>query len=92
MSATGEFGPAPAGVDLGENQHVQMLGAVISLMVIGTLAVILRIYTRAKSSQTNFGLDDYLIFVSLVCFNLGKRPGNIADLALSALPTAQEYV
>ncbi|KAJ5342621.1 hypothetical protein N7541_011745 [Penicillium brevicompactum] len=70
MSATGDFGPAPAGVDLRENQQVQMLGAVISLMVIGTLAVILRIYTRAKSSQTNFGLDDYLIFASL-CFAYG---------------------
>lgn len=73
MSATGDFGPAPADLDLRENQQVQMLGAVISLMVIGTLAVILRIYTRAKSSQTNFGLDDYLIFASLVCLILGTR-------------------
>jgi hypothetical protein len=66
MKATGDFGPVPAGVDISENQQTQMLGAVISLMIIGTLAVILRIYTRAKSSQTSFGLDDFLIFASLV--------------------------
>lgn len=70
MKATGDFGPAPAGVDLAENQQPQMLGAVITLMIIGTLAVILRIYTRAKSSQTNFGLDDFLIFASLVSLYL----------------------
>ncbi|KAJ5973081.1 uncharacterized protein N7479_002999 [Penicillium vulpinum] len=65
MQATGDFGPAPVGVDLAENQQSQMLGAVITLMTIGTLAVLLRVYTRAKTSQTNFGLDDFLIFAAL---------------------------
>ncbi|OQE81609.1 hypothetical protein PENNAL_c0040G02285 [Penicillium nalgiovense] len=62
----GNFGPVPPGViDLAENQQTQMLGAVITLMVVGTLAVLLRVYTRAKTSQTNFGLDDFLIFAAL---------------------------
>ncbi|KAJ5753401.1 uncharacterized protein N7511_007554 [Penicillium nucicola] len=66
MIATGNFGPAPPGIDISENQQARMLGAVVSLMIIGTLAVILRLYTRAKTSQTNFGLDDFLILVSLL--------------------------
>ncbi|KAJ5437631.1 hypothetical protein N7445_006175 [Penicillium cf. griseofulvum] len=65
MKATGDFGPAPPGIDLAENQQAQMLGAVITLMIIGTLAVLLRVYTRAKTSQTQFGLDDFLIFAAL---------------------------
>ncbi|CAG7954384.1 unnamed protein product [Penicillium olsonii] len=67
MLVSGDFGPAPAGFDLAENQQAQMLGAAISVMVIGALAVMLRIYTRVKNSHTNFGLDDYLIFASLCC-------------------------
>jgi hypothetical protein len=43
MKATGDFGPAPPGIDLTENQQARMLGAVITLMIIGTLAVVLRI-------------------------------------------------
>lgn len=66
MEATGDFGPVPPGIDLAVNHQTQMLGAVITLMIIGTLAVILRVYTRAKTSQTNFGLDDLLIFAALV--------------------------
>ncbi|KAJ5519453.1 hypothetical protein N7453_001875 [Penicillium expansum] len=66
METTGDFGPVPPGIDLAENQQTQMLGAVITLMIIGTLAVLLRVYTRAKTSQTSFGLDDFLIFTALL--------------------------
>jgi hypothetical protein len=66
MKATEGFGPAPPGIDLAENQQDRMLGAVITLMIIGTLAVLLRIFTRVKTSQTNLGLDDFLILVALV--------------------------
>ncbi|CAI7675577.1 unnamed protein product [Penicillium discolor] len=65
MEVTGDFGPVPPGIDLAVNQQTQMLGAVITLMIIGTLAVILRVYTRAKTSQTSFGLDDFLILAAL---------------------------
>lgn len=70
MEATGDFGPVPPGIDLAMNQQTQMLAAVISLMIIGTLAVILRVYTRAKTSQTNFGLDDFLILAALVSVHI----------------------
>ncbi|CAL5869863.1 uncharacterized protein PFLUO_LOCUS4094 [Penicillium psychrofluorescens] len=66
MSATGDFGPAPLGVNLADNQNSEMLGAVVTLMIVGTLAVILRIYTRTSASQAYFGIDDYLVFAALV--------------------------
>ncbi|KGO73924.1 hypothetical protein PITC_016800 [Penicillium italicum] len=66
MEATGDFGPVPPGIDLAENQQTQMLSAVITVMIIGTLAVLLRIYTRAKTSKTTFGLDDFLVFAALL--------------------------
>jgi hypothetical protein len=66
MLATGDFGPAPPGVNLADNQTSEMLGAVITLMIVGTLAVILRIYTRTSASQADFGIDDYLVFIALV--------------------------
>ncbi|KAJ5081861.1 hypothetical protein NUU61_010125 [Penicillium alfredii] len=65
MSAPGDFGPSPPGVDLSENQKSQMLGAVIALMVVGPLAVLLRVYTRLKTSQAQFGLDDCFISAAL---------------------------
>lgn len=65
MSATGDFGPAPPGVDLSENQNGQMIGGVVTLMVLGALAVALRVYARFKS-KIDFAADDYLIFVALV--------------------------
>ncbi|KAJ5780137.1 hypothetical protein N7457_005297 [Penicillium paradoxum] len=65
MSIPGDSGYPPRGVNLAENQTPEMLGAAITLMVIGTLAVLLRIYIRVKTSQTNFGLDDLLIFAAL---------------------------
>ncbi|OQD81577.1 hypothetical protein PENANT_c026G08159 [Penicillium antarcticum] len=79
MKATGDFGPTPSGIDLAENQQARMLGAVITLMIIGTLAVVLRVYTRSKSSQTKFGLDDFLRLVAL-CFAYGTAACVIISL------------
>ncbi|KAL2003541.1 hypothetical protein VTN02DRAFT_3431 [Thermoascus thermophilus] len=65
MSASGDFGPAPPGVDLSQNQDANILGAVITLMIIGVVAVVLRVLARMKTKDVNFALDDYLIFVAL---------------------------
>ncbi|QQK45155.1 integral membrane pth11 [Penicillium digitatum] len=65
MEATGDFGPAPSGIDLAENQQTQMLSAVITLMIVGTVAVLWRMGIRTKTSPTNFGLDDFLICAAL---------------------------
>lgn len=66
MSVSGDFGPAPPGLDLSENQNGDMLGGVITLMVLGTLSVLLRIYARLVTKDFSFALDDYLIFAALV--------------------------
>ncbi|KAL1966347.1 hypothetical protein VTN77DRAFT_4489 [Rasamsonia byssochlamydoides] len=65
MSASGDFGPAPPGVDLAENQNAEILGAVTTLMIIGTGAVALRVLARMKTKNVGFAIDDYLIFCAL---------------------------
>ncbi|KAJ5162534.1 hypothetical protein N7492_007926 [Penicillium capsulatum] len=64
MSASGDFGPAPPGVDLSEDQNGQMIGGVVTLMVLGLLSVALRMYARLKTKM-GFAVDDYLIFAGL---------------------------
>lgn len=66
MSATGVFGPAPPGIDLSKTQNGSIVRAVVSLMVIGTLAVILRLASRVMSKKRKLAIDDYLIVVGLV--------------------------
>ncbi|EIT73050.1 hypothetical protein AO1008_08619 [Aspergillus oryzae 100-8] len=66
MSASGDFGPAPPGVNLSENQNGSMLGAVITLIILGTLSVVLRIYARTEFKKFRFSIDDYLSFAALL--------------------------
>jgi len=66
MSASGDFGPAPPGVNLTENQNGQIFGAVITLMVIGTVAVIMRFVARSTPNSISLASDDYLIVAALV--------------------------
>lgn len=70
MSASGDFGPAPPGVDLSQNQNANMLGAVITLMTVGIVSVALRVLARIKTKDINFAIDDYLIFAALVSLHL----------------------
>jgi len=65
-SGTGEFGPAPPGIDLTENQNGLTYGAVITLMVIGTVSVGLRFFARMKPGQMQLALDDWLITAALL--------------------------
>ncbi|KAJ9650081.1 hypothetical protein H2201_009320, partial [Coniosporium apollinis] len=65
MSASGDFGPAPPGVDLSENQNGMILGGVITLTIIGTAAVALRVVARMKAKDFEFFVDDYLIIGAL---------------------------
>lgn len=92
MRVNGDFGPSTPGMDLTEHQTPGMLGAVIALMIIGTLAVILRIYIRVRTSQTNFGLDDLLIFAALVSLSCRVYLVRAVNLSSSSLPTAPVYV
>ena len=69
MSNSGVFGPTPEGVDLSETQNVAVSSAVISLMVIATIFVLLRVAARAMQKGVTMALavDDYCIAVGLVC-------------------------
>ncbi|KAJ5467281.1 hypothetical protein N7475_005033 [Penicillium sp. IBT 31633x] len=65
--ATGDFGPAPPGVDLAKNQTGDLLGAVIPVAVFGTIAVVLRLVASMKNQETRkLAVDDYLIVAALL--------------------------
>ncbi|OAG33888.1 hypothetical protein AYO21_12004 [Fonsecaea monophora] len=68
MSASGAFGPAPPGIDLSETKNGAVIRAVVSLMVIGTLAVMLRFVSQLMREKGKFSWDDYLIIPALVSF------------------------
>jgi hypothetical protein len=65
MSASGDWGPAPEGIDLTEQQDGEILRPVIALITMGIMAVAIRFVARFKSG-TKIAIDDYLILVALV--------------------------
>jgi len=69
MSSSGVFGPPPPGVDLSETQNGSIVKAVVSLMVIGTAAVVLRLIARTKQKGVSMAIDDYLVILGLVCID-----------------------
>lgn len=71
MSASGDWGPAPLGVDLNETQTAKILSPVIAFMVLGVLAVVGRLVSRLKSGS-RIAIDDYLVVVSLVSSKTGS--------------------
>ncbi|EXJ70398.1 uncharacterized protein A1O5_06466 [Cladophialophora psammophila CBS 110553] len=66
MSASGAFGPAPPGIDLSETKNGAIIRAVVSLMVIGTLTVMLRFVSQLMREKGRFSWDDYLILPALL--------------------------
>ncbi|KAH7174119.1 uncharacterized protein B0J16DRAFT_375044 [Fusarium flagelliforme] len=66
MSASGDWGPAPEGIDLTEQQDGEILRPVIALMTMGIMAVAIRFVARFKSG-TKIAIDDYLILLALPC-------------------------
>lgn len=73
MSATGDFGPAPPGVNLAENQNAYMLVPVSIVAVIGTTAAALRLALRFKT-ETGLGIDDYFIIPAIVRASFPRPP------------------
>jgi len=65
MSASGNWGPAPEGIDLTEQQDGEILRPVIALMTMGIMAVAIRFVARFKAG-TKISIDDYLILLALV--------------------------
>jgi hypothetical protein len=66
MSASGDWGPAPPGVDLTENQNADIIGSVVAIMVLGLCAVVLRVFTRLSRTGPGLAEDDYVILFAAV--------------------------
>ncbi|KAH8804479.1 hypothetical protein F5884DRAFT_407489 [Xylogone sp. PMI_703] len=66
MSASGVFGPAPPGVDLSENRNASLRAAVITLMVIGTVFVVLRFIARSWQKGLSIEIDDIFCAIGLL--------------------------
>lgn len=64
--SSGVFGLTPDGIDLNETQSTAILSAVISLMVIATIFVVLRVVMRTIQKGTVLAVDDYCIEMGLV--------------------------
>lgn len=65
MSSSGDWGPAPPGVDLSESQSGEILRASVALMVLGICAVSARLWARVIAGA-GLALDDYFIIAALV--------------------------
>ncbi|KAL5344158.1 integral membrane protein Pth11-like protein [Aspergillus crustosus] len=60
------FGEPPPGIDLSESTKTRNNGVAISLTILATIAVILRVVARLKTQKVNFSTDDWLVVVSLI--------------------------
>jgi ABC-type methionine transport system permease subunit len=58
-------GPPPAGIDLNDDLRWTVIGPVIALVVLSTIAVVLRITSR-RILKLQLRWDDYLILAALV--------------------------
>ena len=67
MSASGDFGDAPAGIDLTDDQSNSIIGAVTTLMVLATVFVLVRLSTRIWQKGGGWTADDFLIIIGWVC-------------------------
>ncbi|KAI9730001.1 MAG: hypothetical protein M1834_006199 [Cirrosporium novae-zelandiae] len=65
INITDIFGPAPTGLDLTESETAGNNAAVITLMIVATVTVGLRLYARS-TQKTPLGLDDYSIILALL--------------------------
>lgn len=59
------FGPPPANVDLGETRENRNNGAVIAMLVLATVALVLRFLARIMQ-RAGLQYDDWTIIVALV--------------------------
>lgn len=60
-TASGLWGPAPAGVDLSQNHNAQIIASVSGVTVIVLFAVLLRLWARVSRLGPGLGTDDYVI-------------------------------
>ncbi|KAK4444715.1 hypothetical protein QBC34DRAFT_384933 [Podospora aff. communis PSN243] len=61
MSNSGAWGPTPPGVDLTEDQNMDIISSVVAIMVVGLSSVVLRMITRLMKTGPGLAADDYVI-------------------------------
>lgn len=70
----GDFGPAPADVDLCANKNATIIGPVVTVLVVSTAAVAVRLscrYSLARKNPRGFlAVDDCLVIAALVRLHL----------------------
>jgi len=66
MSNSGAWGPTPPGVNLAENQNMDIIGSVVAIMVVGITSVVLRMFTRLMKTGPGLAIDDYFILFAAV--------------------------
>lgn len=66
MSSSGAWGPAPAGVDLTENQNANIIASVSVVMALGLSAVVLRLIARLSRTGPGLGEDDFVVVAAAV--------------------------
>lgn len=65
-TASGLWGPTPAGIDLSQNQNAQIIASVTVVTFIALAAVLLRLVARISRSGPGLAADDYVIAVAFV--------------------------
>jgi hypothetical protein len=70
---TGRFGQPPDWIDLNEDPRAANLITSVLMLVIATIAVILRFVARKIQSHPLM-VDDYVVLGSLVCAFVERRP------------------
>lgn len=62
----GDFGPAPSGTNLEENQTANIVTLVLVFGAIALFAVILRVVARIGRNGAGLAVDDLMVIVALV--------------------------
>jgi hypothetical protein len=78
MSASGDWGPAPLGVDLTQTQDASVIGSVVANTALAVAAVGLRLFARISRHGPGLGSDDYFILLALVDRTPSSLGGTIA--------------
>lgn len=81
MSVSGDFGEPPAGINLSDDQSGQIIGAVTTLMVLSSVFIVVRLFTRFFQKAGGLAADDYLIVVGWVRIILSVCPKIIIDFS-----------
>jgi hypothetical protein len=66
------FSNPPPGIDLTESRTAENNAIGIVLFVLSAIFVGLRTVTRFRYQQADLQLDDWLMYIGLVCVHLGR--------------------